>query len=79
LGSKIFGADDRLARDRGWQITLRHGGLGRNYRDPRFDSLAACTACRGRGHNSRGVACPDCDGTGRIVLNPAAVSQPDGG
>jgi len=79
VGSRIFEADDRLARDRGWQITPRRGGLSRNYRDPRFDSLVACTACSGRGRNSRDATCPDCAGTGRIVLNPTAVSQPDRG
>lgn len=79
VGSKIFEADDRFARDRGWQIIQRHGYLSRNYRDPRFDSLVACTACSGRGRNPLKVACPDCDGTGRIVLNPTALSQPNRG
>jgi hypothetical protein len=79
FGSKIFQADDRRARDRGWQITSRHGGLSRRYRDPRFDFLASCTTCNGRGCNARGVTCSDCDGTGRIVLASAATSRPERG
>lgn len=76
VGSKIFRADDRRARDRGWQIIPRHSGLSRNYRDPRFDYLITCGACNGRGCHPRGASCSGCQGTGRIVLAPpAAVSQ----
>jgi hypothetical protein len=74
ISSKIFREDDRRARDQGWQIIARHGGLSRRYRDPRFDNLAACTACNGRGCNPRGVTCSDCGGTGRIVLDRTALS-----
>jgi RecJ-like exonuclease len=74
VGRKIFEEDDRRACDRGWQVVPRHGGLSRNYRDPRFDYLLACTACNGRGRNTCDTACSDCDGTGRVVLSPAAVA-----
>lgn len=74
LGRKVFLADDRRARDRGWQITSRHGGLSRSYRDPRFDFLAPCPTCNGRGANACGVTCSDCNGTGRVVLGSAATS-----
>ncbi len=79
IGSKIFEKNDRRARDRGWQIIQHHSGLSRSYRDPRFDYLIACTACNGRGSNPRGIACSDCDGTGRIILNTTAVCQPGRG
>jgi len=79
LGSKIFEGGDRRACDRGWQVLPRHNGLSRNYRDPRFDYLTACAACNGRGHKPGGTACSDCDGAGRIVLNPTAISQPGRG
>ena len=49
IGNMIFRADDRRAREQGWQITPRQGGLSRTYRDPRFDSLVSCPACDGRG------------------------------
>jgi hypothetical protein len=79
IGSKIFLTDDCRARDQGWQITPRHGSLSRRYRDPRFDFLIACAACNGHGCDPHGNACSDCRGTGRIVLNPAAVSVPGRG
>ena len=40
VGNLVFGADDRFAAQHGWQITARHGGLGRSYRDPRFDAAS---------------------------------------
>jgi len=40
IGSRIFLAADGRARERGWQVVSRHGGLSRNYRDPRFDLLS---------------------------------------
>jgi hypothetical protein len=75
IGSKIFRTDDCRARDRGWQIIPRRSGLSRRYRDPRFDCLISCTACTGRGCNPDGATCSDCHGTGRLVLDPVAVSQ----
>jgi hypothetical protein len=40
LGDRMFAAHDTQARMIGWQITPIHGGLGRHYRDPRFDCLS---------------------------------------
>jgi DnaJ-class molecular chaperone len=74
IGRKIFWPSDYQAHQHGWQITPRQGGLSRTYRDPRFDYLAACTTCNGRGHNPRGIACLDCQGTGRVSLTPASAS-----
>jgi hypothetical protein len=79
ISSKIFRADDCRARDRGWQVIPRHGGLSRSYRDPRFDHLVPCTACNGQGCYPRDTTCSACHGAGRIVLDPAAVSQPGRG
>jgi hypothetical protein len=76
IGDKIFQADDRRARDHGWQVVPRRGGLSRSYRDPRFDRLVACATCNGCGCNPQGVACSACHGAGRIVLDRAAVSPP---
>lgn len=42
LGDRMFAADDRRALEHGWQISVRHGGLSRCYRDPRFGWLPAC-------------------------------------
>jgi hypothetical protein len=38
-GRRLFAMNDLEARWRGWQIIEVAGGLGRQYRDPRFDSL----------------------------------------
>lgn len=75
IGSKIFREDDCHARDRGWQVIPRHGGLSRTYRDPRFDHLVACAACNGNGCDPDGVTCSGCHGTGRITVEPATVHR----
>lgn len=37
---RLFTMNDSEACWRGWQITRTHGGLGRSYRDPLFDTMA---------------------------------------
>ena len=39
FSDQLFQADDARASQYGWQITTRHAGLTRTYRDPRFDRL----------------------------------------
>ncbi len=39
VGSHLFAGNDEEARWRGWQVTELAGGLARQYRDPRFDTL----------------------------------------
>jgi hypothetical protein len=36
---RLFAMSDAEAYWRGWQITRVHGGFGRRYRDPAFDTL----------------------------------------
>jgi hypothetical protein len=67
-----FAADDAAARAQGWQVTSLRYGLGRLYRDPRFDTLGSCPACRGCGTDSDERECACCDGAGRIVIKPGA-------
>jgi hypothetical protein len=43
-GARLFAMNDTEAGWRGWEITELHGGLGRSYRDPRFDLLSAMRA-----------------------------------
>jgi hypothetical protein len=50
-----------------WQITKTLGGLGRRYRDLRFDTVAACARCAGAGARAD-APCEPCEGTGRISL-----------
>jgi hypothetical protein len=72
LGDHLFFMNDTEAYWRGWQITKTHNGLGRRYRDLRFDTLAECPKCRGTGPNGTGGAanlpCLLCLGTGRVTL-----------
>src|SRR5580698_6348730 len=67
LGDRLFATDDTEAYQWGWQITRMHGGLGRRYRDPWFDTLAECPKCQGAGINAD-VRCVLCLGTGRITI-----------
>jgi hypothetical protein len=69
-GDRLYRAQDATARRHGWQIEVRRAGLARQYRDPRFDTLAACSRCRGTGRHGD-QDCPGCAGTGRIVLRLA--------
>ena len=66
-GDRWFAMNDTEAYWRGWQITKTHGGLGRRYRDTRFDTLAACATCAGAGVWAD-APCGPCLGTGRITL-----------
>jgi hypothetical protein len=38
-GARLFARNDEEAGWHGWQVTETWGGLGRQYRDPRFDAL----------------------------------------
>jgi len=67
-GDRLFREQDESARRHGWDVQLRHGGLSRTYRDPRFDSLRACPACRGVGTGEQDRPCDRCGGTGRITI-----------
>ncbi len=66
-GDRWFAMNDTEAYWRGWQITKTHAGLGRRYRDIRFDTLAACAQCAGAGERAD-APCGPCLGTGRITL-----------
>jgi DnaJ-class molecular chaperone len=66
---RLFAADDARARACGWQVTVQRGGLGRSYRDPRFDRLVTCTECLGSGVHADDRPCRTCPGTGRLALN----------
>lgn len=46
-GNRLFARNDAEARWRGWQVTELAGGLGRQYRDSRFDTLREQFASHG--------------------------------
>jgi hypothetical protein len=62
--SLIFREPDLDAIARGWQVR-RERPFHHVYRDPRWDSVSACTGCRGSGM-SGAAACRDCDGRGTV-------------
>jgi DnaJ-class molecular chaperone len=76
IGERAFAGTDAVARRHDWQIVPTRAGLGRRYRDPRFDTLAPCSRCRGLGTPASGDPCLICGGAGRIVLGQAAGTSP---
>jgi len=73
LGDRLFAMNDTEAYWCDWEILETRCGLGRRYRDPRFDTLAECQdtlaecqECRGAGIISA-VLCLPCAGTGLIT------------
>lgn len=70
LTRRLFAAGDAKARQHGWQVTSTQHGFGREYRDPRFDTLTPCPGCRGRGVQISGIECQRCRGSGRLVIKP---------
>jgi hypothetical protein len=80
-GQRLFARDDLTAVQHGWQIISRRGGLGRQYRDPRFNTLRTCPRCASSG-TVDGDPCGACAATGRITV-PADTEdgevRPDGG
>jgi hypothetical protein len=74
-GQRLHAETDAMARQRGWQITQRNGGLGRRYRDPRFDFLTSCPSCRGTGDADE-APCEQCGGIGRLTrCEPSLVPR----
>ena len=48
---RAFQDQDARARQHGWTVEVRQGGLSRRYRDPRFDSLASRRATTTASHD----------------------------
>jgi hypothetical protein len=65
LCDQLFAVNDAEANWRGWEVINAYGGLGRRYRDPRFDMLDACPKCQGTGIDTD-EPCDFCLGTGRL-------------
>jgi len=66
IGNRLFAMNDAEAGWSGWQAINAYGGLGRRYRDPRFDLLRECPQCAGSGTQA-GQECPACLGAGRLA------------
>ena len=59
IGARLFLETDEEAYWHGWQVTQLHGGLGRGYRDPRFEARRA--PAEPEGQVPLGQAPPDDD------------------
>ncbi|MGH3980751.1 MAG: hypothetical protein ACRDRZ_17420 [Pseudonocardiaceae bacterium] len=70
LEDRLFAAEDARGRRRGWQVTHGPRGFGRHYRDPRWDLITTCEACRGRDADESGP-CEVCQGRGTVRLDKA--------
>ncbi|MGH3422123.1 MAG: hypothetical protein ACRDOD_21320, partial [Streptosporangiaceae bacterium] len=68
IADRLFAINDAEAYWRGWRIIKVHGGFGRRYRDPMFDTLAACGQCQGEGAGIETMPCINCFGSGRLSL-----------
>jgi hypothetical protein len=77
FGNWLFATeDDAVAKARGWQIDRSRGKRVRRYRDPRWDTVHACTTCDGRGARLLdALACQDCDGVGVVRSAPVAAAD----
>jgi hypothetical protein len=75
IGARLFAMNDAEADWRGWQTINTYAGLGRRYRDPRFDTLCDCPHCQGTGSKAD-QECPACLGTG--CLTGSALAGADG-
>jgi hypothetical protein len=72
LGDRIFATSDAAALAHGWHIRRTRRGLGRSYRDPRFELLGQCSDCAGSGYLAVAArGCCSCGGTGRVRLGRA--------
>lgn len=72
---RLFVTDDAAAVARGWEVRRLPSGWGREYRDPRWDLIAACTACDGEGCQGA-RSCAECDGAGTVRTASAADAEP---
>ena len=66
---RAFREPDIDATARGWQVR-RPRRFVRSYRDPRWDLVSECAPCAGAGVVGART-CPECDGAGRIIADPA--------
>jgi hypothetical protein len=78
IGDRLFAMNDAEAGWRGWQAINAYGGLGRRYRDPRFDLLRECPQCAGSGAKAD-QPCPACLGAGRLADAELGITDWDSG
>jgi hypothetical protein len=66
-GDLVFASKDAEASWRAWDMERRDAGLGRVYRDPRFDTLVSCPRCHSVSTVAGGSVCQQCSATEPLV------------
>ena len=67
VGNLLFAGKDQEASWHAWTVERRGAGLGRAYRDPRFDTLTSCPRCHRVSTVADGTGCNQCSAAERLV------------
>ena len=67
LGDVVFAGEDAEAAWHAWNVEPRYAGLGRLYRDQRFDALVACPRCHRISTVAGRTVCQQCSAADRLV------------
>ena len=67
LGDLVFAVEDQEAAWHAWNVEQRFAGLGRLYRDQRFDALVSCPRCHRVSTVTGSTVCKQCSATDRLV------------
>jgi uncharacterized paraquat-inducible protein A len=67
LGDLVFAREDQEASWHAWDVERRDAGLGRRYRDQRFQALVPCPRCHRVSTVADGAVCPQCSAADRLI------------
>jgi hypothetical protein len=67
LGDLVFAVEDQEAAWHAWDVEHRYAGLGRLYRDQRFDALVSCPRCHRVSTDAGRTVCKQCSAADRLV------------
>jgi hypothetical protein len=67
LGGLVFASEDQEAAWHAWDVEQRCAGLGRLYRDQRFDALVSCPRCHCVSTAAGRTVCQQCSAADRLV------------
>jgi hypothetical protein len=66
-GDMVFARTDAEASWHAWDMERRHAGLGRCYRDPRFDTLVSCLRCHDISTTTGRPVCGPCSAAEHLI------------
>jgi hypothetical protein len=67
LGDLVFASKDQEAGWHAWDVERRDAGLGRRYRDRRFQALVPCPRCHRVSTAANGGVCTQCSAADRLI------------